>query len=366
MRFTWSIAALLVVSWLALAGSGSGISPVLAAEGDLDNDGVPDAVDNCPAYPNPSQADGDGDAVGDVCDPPWIVVSPANPDPTTPVRITAYVDVPSPCYALSLSHGVSGQTISIFGFVYYWAPPGTVCPQVITRISGYEDIGYLAAGTYEATVDVYGSTGSVWFIVSAGDTDSDTVPDNVDNCTSVANANQTDADADGLGDACDTDDDNDGYSDIAEAGAPLCGNGINDDGVIFGGSDDGVADDGCPGGPAQVGAYSEALFNIGLGDQNPCGLNGWPSDFVSGGIPDSTNRVTVTDVTSFLAPLRRLDSSPGHPNFSDRWDLVPGRGLFATWINVNDLTAIIAGSSGFPPMLGGAKAFGGPACPWAP
>lgn len=160
--------------------------------------------------------------------------------------------------------------------------------------------------------------------------------------------------------------DGDGYKGSAEASTPLCGNGINDDGVIFGGPDDGVADDGCPGGPPQAGAYSEAQFNIGLGDQDPCGLNGWPSDFASGGIPDSTNRVTVTDLTSFLAPVRRLDSSPGHANFNSRWDLVPGRGLFATWINVNDLTALIAGPSGFPPMLGGVKAFGGPACPWAP
>lgn len=36
---------------------------------DADNDGVPDASDNCPAVPNPGQANNDGDSQGDVCDP---------------------------------------------------------------------------------------------------------------------------------------------------------------------------------------------------------------------------------------------------------------------------------------------------------
>ena len=35
---------------------------------DLDDDGVPDALDNCPETPNPGQGDTDGDRVGDACD----------------------------------------------------------------------------------------------------------------------------------------------------------------------------------------------------------------------------------------------------------------------------------------------------------
>jgi len=35
---------------------------------DLDGDGVPDAVDNCPTVPNPDQSDLDGNGIGDVCD----------------------------------------------------------------------------------------------------------------------------------------------------------------------------------------------------------------------------------------------------------------------------------------------------------
>ena len=40
-----------------------------AMTGDRDNDGVPDAVDNCPDVANPVQDNEDGDAFGDACDP---------------------------------------------------------------------------------------------------------------------------------------------------------------------------------------------------------------------------------------------------------------------------------------------------------
>lgn len=160
------------------------------------------------------------------------------------------------------------------------------------------------------------------------------------------------------------DSDNDGYTDIAEAGTPLCGDGRNEDNA-----DDAVIDDGCPGGPAQAGAFSEAQFNIGTSKIGGCGAGpvpavseSWPSDLSSGGVPDSTDRVNVLDLTSLLAPVRRLNSDPEDAEFSPRMDLAPGRGLFVNWINVTDLTALLAGSTGYPPMFVGAKAFNGPAC----
>jgi hypothetical protein len=275
------------------------------------------------------------------------------------------------------------------------------------------------------------ATGSAVMAVNgpcATDADGDGRPDTVDNCPAVSNAGQENLDGDALGDLCDADDDNDlvadvdegpcssdpvditppfsrperidgvfagvdddgdtlidealppsaanfdcdgdGYTGAAEGGTPLCGNGANDDdkvGVALG-PDDGVIDDDCPGGPAQVGSFSEAQFNIGGNDQDPCGLASWPSDFITGGVPPSTNKINVLDLTSFIAPveLKRLNTAPGQPTFDKRWDLSPGRGVFTTMINVTDLTSLIAGMSGFPPMLAGVRAFNGPTCPWPP
>jgi hypothetical protein len=105
-----------------------------------------------------------------------------------------------------------------------------------------------------------------------------------------------------------------------------------------------------------------AEASITTSDQDPCGATGWPSDLVPGLFQPNT--LNVQDVASFLTPVRRLGKSPPHPDYNARWDLVPG-GIIGGAINVQDIAATIAGGSGYPPMFGGARAFG-KACPWAP
>ncbi len=80
----------------------------------------------------------------------------------------------------------------------------------------------------------------------------------------------------------------------------------------------------------------------------------WPGDLstIAG-----AGRIEITDITSFLTPMRRLGTSPGDPNFDQRWDLYPGTGPFRNVINLLDLTTLIVLR---PPMLDNQPAFNGP------
>ena len=109
-------------------------------------------------------------------------------------------------------------------------------------------------------------------------------------------------------------------------------------------------------------AAERHIYNSPSGepDTNPCGSvhQGWPIDLTTGGVPTSTNKITITDITAFQAPVNRMNTSPGHPNYSVRFDLIPGKGLFAQDINVQDQTAVYSGTTGSPPMTGYTKAYG--------
>ena len=89
----------------------------------------------------------------------------------------------------------------------------------------------------------------------------------------------------------------------------------------------------------------------------------WPADL--NGSAFSLNKINVSDLAAFISPIRYLNQDVGTDPGDVRLDLVPGSTVGFD-INVADMAALISGASGSPPMLGGARAFGGPVCPYAP
>jgi hypothetical protein len=91
----------------------------------------------------------------------------------------------------------------------------------------------------------------------------------------------------------------------------------------------------------------------------------WPADIASSN-PFSFDKVNIQDLSSFTTPIRYLNQDVGTDPMDVRFDLVPGAGVFADDINITDMAALTTGASGSPPMLGGARAFNGPVCPYGP
>jgi hypothetical protein len=106
-------------------------------------------------------------------------------------------------------------------------------------------------------------------------------------------------------------------------------------------------------------AGTNPLGRCGVGASPPVGQD-WPSDLTSGGIPPSTDRITLTDITAFNAIPKRMNTNPADLTFDVRLDVVPGPGILGTWININDLFALTLGVTGSPPMYSGLKAFNNP------
>jgi hypothetical protein len=94
---------------------------------------------------------------------------------------------------------------------------------------------------------------------------------------------------------------------------------------------------------------------IGTGSLKRCGANGWPADLDSEG--ESANKLDIHDVLSFLAPVNRLNTDPGDPGYDARWNLDQSN-TFTSTINILDVTALISGTTGAPPMFEGQIAYG--------
>jgi hypothetical protein len=167
---------------------------------DSDNDGVPDTEDNCPNIPNVDQADTDHDSTGDACD-----------------------NCPNNCNVQQ--RDADGDGI------------GDVCDP---------EPGCGGCGQDQCEQECTPTSSSTTTTTTIPDTDGDGVLDNIDNCQTIANADQSDADGDGKGNVCDNcptvanpdqmDTDHDGDGDACDNCPTTCnpqqfdanGNGIGD------------------------------------------------------------------------------------------------------------------------------------------
>jgi hypothetical protein len=124
---------------------------------DSDGDGISDAIDNCPNVPNVNQADTDHDGMGDACD-----------------------NCPSNCNVQQLD--ADGDGI------------GDVCDP---------DPGCGGCGQDQCEQQCASTSSSTTTTTVIPDTDGDGVLDNIDNCPTICNPQQLDANGNGIGDLCD-------------------------------------------------------------------------------------------------------------------------------------------------------------------
>ena len=189
---------------------------VAGVQPDLDEDGVGDACDNCPTTFNPAQTDTDGDGIGNECDncpehanPP--VVSWVDIKGVTHTNSQADFDldgIGDACDANTIPSGegaTQGTTIPDTdndGFV------DTVdnCPSIANADQADDDGDGIGNACDRCPLD------------PQNDTDGDGICGNVDNCPTVYNPDQANLDGDLFGDACDDDADGDTYKSIAVGG----------------------------------------------------------------------------------------------------------------------------------------------------
>jgi hypothetical protein len=183
------------------ASSGSS-DPEPAGPGDArhdnDNDGVPNAEDNCPEHYNPEQEDFDNDANGDACD-------------------------------LDRDGDNVGDAIDPDQDSYWTCEQQAQRCEVLCQDGSHPDwCSHPAVGNVEAEAGCLCDEG--WVpeqsdtIPEDDDADSDGIVDWQDNCPDDSNAQQADYDRDGLGDACDAELNCEGYDDCPRGfgGVDVC------------------------------------------------------------------------------------------------------------------------------------------------
>jgi hypothetical protein len=221
--------------------------------GDTDGDGSPDSADNCPSMYGTAVADGDADGLGDACDncaavpnvdqkdTDWDGVGDAC-DLHTDKDGDAFDDADDNCPSLWNPEQDDGDEDGVGDFC-------DNCALVANTNQSDADLNYIGDACQDQDGDGYKDTLDNCRQVSnitQADLDQDGVGDACDNCLSVANVDQVNQDCDELGDACDasSDRDSDGLADTLDRCPWFYGAGDQTTDA----DDDGVGDacDNCP------------------------------------------------------------------------------------------------------------------------
>ena len=180
-------------------------------QSDADDDGVPDGQDNCPYVSNPSQADSNGNAVGDACEGMTFEFNSERSEGKKD-------QIPGPEDASTIGEAPDTDRDGV--------PDGQDnCPSVpnaaqadrdrdglgdfcdpdldgdgVPQLDGYGRL--LDNCPFKANADQADLDGDGFGDACEGDRDSDGVADEEDNCLWLPNTLQEDGDGDGVGDAC--------------------------------------------------------------------------------------------------------------------------------------------------------------------
>lgn len=164
---------------------------------DADVDGRRNPEDNCAAIANPDQVDADGDGVGDACDNCRTIANSAQLDG----------DADGIGDACESNGNTPPPPLP---------PPGTPLPPSSADLDGDTIRNEFDNCAFASNPDQTDSDADGMGNACDADDDNDAVADLSDNCPAIANATQLDQDGDGTGDACDADRDGDGAANVTD------------------------------------------------------------------------------------------------------------------------------------------------------
>lgn len=198
----------------------------VAVSADVDGDGVLNGADNCPSIANTDQANRDSDLRGDLCDTDadgdgvddkvansdgsFGTVDPASGGDNCPlIPNDTQADFDSNQLGNACDTDADGDTVE---------------DKIQNSDGSFEAIAPAEGGDncpLFANADQADADGNGVGDACETDSDNDGLPDSDDNCPNIANPGQANLDEDGQGNACDTDTDGDEIADENGRGQPL-------------------------------------------------------------------------------------------------------------------------------------------------